>query len=494
MTATLLSLIYKDSLSLLTDLYELTMAYAYWKHKIADRKAVFQLFFRKPPFQGSVAVCAGAQVACEYIEHFAFAQDDLHYLASLKNPGGGTLFEEEFLYYLEKLEMSLNVDAMEEGTPVFPFEPMVRVEGPILQAQLMESALLNIFNFQTLIATKAARVCFAAKGDHVVEFGLRRAQGIDGAISASRASYIGGCHSTSHVLAGKLFGIPVMGTHAHSWVMTFDEEEESFRAFAQVLPYNGIFLIDTYNTIEGVKKAVRVAKEQRAKGYPLLGVRLDSGDLHFLSNQVRKILDEEGFPEAKIMATNELTEQIITDLKHQGAKIDIWGVGTNLVTAKDQPALDGVYKLSAIEGEKGEWLDRLKISEQVIKTTNPGISQVRRFKDREGYIADMLYDLRIGPGQRIVHHTDPGAMKKVKGDWSSEDLLVPMLRKGKEVYTHPSLERMRQKTYDELAQFPSSMRRLLNPQLYFAGMEERLFQKKITMIEEIQKDAGTSHH
>jgi len=491
-TPPLLKSIYKDSLSLLTDLYELTMAYAYWKNGLADRKAAFQLFFRKPPFLGSLATCAGTQLACEFIENFSFDQDDLNYLANLKNPGGGTLFEDPFLRFLEKMEISLNVDAMEEGTPVFPFEPMIRVEGPILQAQLMESALLNILNFQTLIATKASRVCFAARGDHVVEFGLRRAQGVDGAIAASRAAYIGGCHSTSHVLAGKLFGIPVMGTHAHSWVMTFDDEEEAFGAFADALPHNGIFLIDTYNTVEGVKKAVRVAKRQKEKGYPLLAVRLDSGDLNILSNQVRKILDEEGFPEAKIMATNELTEQIISDLKHQGAKINLWGVGTNLVTAKDQPALDGVYKLSAVEGENGEWIDRLKISEQVIKTTNPGISQVRRYESSEGYVADMLYDTHIGPGSQIIHHTDPGAKRKVKENWSIADLLIPMLREGKSVYSHPSIEKMRARTYQELDKFPKSMRRLLNPQLYFTGIEEALFQKKIKMIEEIQKDASAS--
>jgi len=482
----LLKAIYRDSLSLLTDLYELTMAYAYWKNGLADREAAFQLFFRKEPFKGTFAICAGIEVACEFIESFSFTEEDLAYLASLKTPAGGTLFEEDFLKFLQTMPMTLEVDAVEEGTPIFPYEPFIRVQGPIIQAQIIESALLNIVNFQTLIATKAARVAFAADGDHVVEFGLRRAQGIDGAIAASRAAYIGGCHSTSHTLAGKLFGIPVMGTQAHSWVMTFEEEKEAFRAFANALPGNCIFLIDTYNTIEGVKRAVEVMKEEKGR-FPLIGVRLDSGDLNALSKQVRAVLDEAGLTETKIMATNELTEQIIWDLKHQGAKIDIWGVGTNLVTAKDQPALDGVYKLSAVQDEQKKWRSCLKISEQVIKTTNPGVSQVRRYTNGGEYVADMLYDVGMGPGETIVHHTDPGAKKAVEKGWTGQDLIVPMLRKGKSVYIHPPLEKMRERTTSELGRFPQGIRRFLNPQLYFSGIEESLFAKKIEMIEQIKK-------
>jgi len=482
----LLKDVYRTSLGLLTDLYELTMAYAYWKNDLVDREAVFQLFFRKHPFQGSFAVCAGMQVALEYIENFHFDSADLAYLEGLKNPAGGPLFEGAFLEYLENLKITLDVDAMEEGTVVFPYEPLIRVKGPILQAQIIESALLNIINFQTLIATKASRVCFAAAGDHIVEFGLRRAQGIDGAISASRAAFIGGCHSSSNVLAGKLFGIPVMGTHAHSWVMTFDEEIDSFRAFAKALPKSCIFLIDTYDTLKGVQNAIQAAKELKKEKIEMIGVRLDSGDLNVLSNKVRKMLDEAGFTETKIMATNELTEQIIWDLKHQGAQISLWGVGTNLVTAKDQPALDGVYKLSAVQDAKKNWEYRLKISEQVIKTTNPGISQVRRYYEDDRYIADMLYDVLMGPGDTIVHHTDPGAKKKVKKEWKYRDLLVPMLQKGKSVYTHPSLEKMREKTYAEVSYLDPSMRRFLNPQLYFAGLEQSLFELKLKMIEEIE--------
>lgn len=484
----LLKTVYKSSLGLLTDLYELTMAYAYWKNGLQDREAAFQLFFRKHPFQGSFAICAGMQMAIEFIENFHFDEGDLQYLHSLKDSSGGPLFEEAFLQYLRDFSITLDVDAMPEGTPVFPYEPLLRVKGPIIQAQIMESALLNIVNFQTLIATKASRVCFAAGGDHIVEFGLRRAQGIDGAIAASRAAFIGGCHSTSNVLAGKLFGIPVMGTQAHSWIMTFDDEVESFRSFAKAFPKNCIFLIDTYETIRGVRRAISVAKELKEEGVSLLAVRLDSGDLNKLSNQVREILDEAGLSDTKIMATNELTEQLILDLKRQGAKISYWGVGTNLVTAKDQPALDGVYKLCAVQDENKQWIDRLKISEQVIKTTNPGMSQIRRFFDEKGNIADMLYDIHLGPGDTIVHHTDPGAKKRIDPNCKFKDLLVPMLRSGKSVYSHPSLEEMRKTTYEELSHFDPSMRRFLNPQLYFCGIESHVFDKKIQMIEELKQE------
>lgn len=475
--------IYKDSLSLLTDLYELTMAYAYWKNGLKDREAVFHLFFRKYPFQGAYAICAGTEIALDYINSFHFTKEDLDYLATLKNPAGNPLFEDKFLDFLSKLKMEVDVDGVKEGTPIFPNEPLLRVKGPIIQAQILESALLNIVNFQTLIATKSSRVCYAAKGDHVVEFGMRRAQGIDGAISAARAAYIGGCHSSSNVMAGKIFDIPVMGTLAHSFVMTFDRESDAFRAFAKAFPENCIFLIDTYDSIAGARKGIEVAREM---GLKLRGVRLDSGDLHYLSNEVRKILDEEGMTDTKIMATNELTEQIISDLKHQGGKISLWGVGTNLVTAKDQPALDGVYKMSAVQDADGKWKYRLKISEQVAKTTNPGILQVRRFFDQKGYVADMLYDEEIGPGKRIFHHTDPGAKKEIKEDWEWEDLLIPMIKRGKRIYQGVSLEKIRERTYQELDKFPKAMRRFLNPQPHFCGLEEGLFQLKLAMIEELQ--------
>lgn len=484
----LLKQIYRTPLGLLTDLYELTMAYGYWKNKLVDREAVFQLFFRKHPFGGGFAVCAGIEFAIDYIRNFRFEKDDLDYLASLKSPANTPLFEAEFLDYLKNFKITLDVDGMEEGTPVFPYEPMLRVKGPIIQAQIMESALLNIVNFQTLIATKAARIAWACKGDKLIEFGLRRAQGIDGAISASRASFIGGCDSSSNVLAGKLFDLPVMGTHAHSWVMTYEDEKEAFRTFAKTLPHNCIFLIDTYDTISGVKNAIAVAKELKKEKIDIIGVRLDSGDLHKLSCKVREILDEAGFQDVKIMATNELNEEIIRDLKQQGAKIDVWACGTHLVTAKNQPALDGVYKLSAIQGEKGDWQYRLKISDQLVKTTNPGISQVRRYFNGHYYVADMLYDVNsdLKDSPMIIEHLDPSLKKRVDKSWKYEDLLKPMLRNGMSVYEHPPLYDMRQKAIDELNKLDPAHRRFLNPEPFFAGIEKGLYEMKMQMIEEIR--------
>jgi len=316
-------MIYKSSLALLTDLYELTMAYGYWKLGMMERQASFSLSFRRRPFGGNYAIAAGLQTAIEFIEAFRFGESDLTYLEGLKTPNGEYLFEPKFLDYLSKLSLNCDLYAMPEGTPVFPYEPLLFVRGPILEAQILESALLNIINFQTLIATKASRICEAAEGDEVVEFGLRRAQGIDGALSGTRASFVGGCHATSNVIAGKHFGIPVKGTHAHSWIMAFDKEEEAFKAYADVMPNNCIYLVDTYNTIEGVKKAIAVAKTKKEK---MLGVRLDSGDLAQLSIEIRKLLDEAGFTDAKIMASNELDEWVIRDLKMQGAKVNLWGV------------------------------------------------------------------------------------------------------------------------------------------------------------------------
>ncbi|MBI2743567.1 MAG: nicotinate phosphoribosyltransferase [Chlamydiales bacterium] len=484
-----LNSIYGLSLALLTDLYELTMAYGYWKEGIAERESVFHLSFRRKPFKGSFAVAAGLKTAVEFIQNFQFDESDLSYLEGLRGSSGKPLFEQGFLDYLKNFSFSCDLDAMPEGTPVFPYEPILRVQGPIIQAQLLESALLNIINFQSLIATKAARICWAAKPDPVVEFGLRRAQGIDGALSASRAAFIGGCESTSSVLAGKLYDIPVRGTQAHSWVMAFDDEESSFRAFAKALPDSCMFLVDTYDSVTGVKNALTVAKELRKEGVEMLGVRLDSGDLAHLSIQIRKMLDDAGFPHAKIMASNELDEQIISDLKHQGAKISIWGVGTNLVTAKDQSALDGVYKLSAIRDEKGDWQYKLKISEQIAKVTDPGILQVRRFYNKSGAFADMVYDPARLPkeGQVFLDPADPTHSSKVRPEMEYKDLLVPIMRKGKEVYNHPSLKEVQSYSQQELDRFHPAIRRFLNPQPYFVGMEKSLYELKVKMIEEIKE-------
>lgn len=479
--------IYGESLALLTDLYQLTMAYGYWKRGMEKKEAVFHLFFRKPPFGGNFAIAAGLEQAVSFIESFAYDESDLAYLSSLKGSRGSPLFERAFLDYLRKFKFSCRLDAVEEGTAVMPYEPILRIQAPMIQAQLLESPLLNIVNFQTLIATKASRICLAARPDPVVEFGMRRAQGIDGALSASRASFIGGCPSTSHVLAGKLLGIPVKGTQAHSWVMAFDEEEEAFRAFGEVMPENSVFLVDTYDSIEGTKKAIRVMLEFKKRGIHVEGVRLDSGDLATLSIEIRRLLDEAGLKDVAIMASNELDEYLISDLKSQGSQVKIWGVGTHLVTAKEQPALDGVYKLAAVRNPGGEWEYKLKISEKMTKMTDPGILQVRRYFKGEENCVDMIYDTDLSPGSQpeMSLIADPSMQLHVDPDWQSRDLLIPMLREGKRVYTFPSLEEMQRHSLHEQNLFPMSMRRFLNPAPYPVGYEKGLYERKCRMVKQI---------
>lgn len=477
--------LYRGSLALLTDLYQLTMAQGYWKLGMQERRANFQLFFRRHPFQGTFALAAGLSELLDYAASFAFDKSDLSYLQGLTGAGGKPLFEEAFLTYLETFSLNCDIDAVPEGTPIFAHEPFVRVEGPLLAAQLLESPLLNIINFQTLIATKASRICFAADPDSVVEFGLRRAQGIDGALSASRAAYIGGCASTSNTLAGKLYGIPVKGTHAHSWVMAFPSEQEAFLQYGQMMPGNMLFLVDTYNSIEGTKRAISVVKGLGADPEAFLGVRLDSGDLSQLSIEIRKLLDEAGFPKALIMASNELDEHLIWDLKHQGCAIDVWGVGTNLVTAKDQPALDGVYKLSALQNSEGQWEPKIKISEQLAKVTNPGRIQVRRFMQGGRCVGDLLYD--VGKGlpslPNGVDPMTPSRTRTFSSDLTSRDLLIPVMREGKIIYATPSLSEIRSYAQKELSCFPKAMRRFLNPSPYFVGLEKSLYETKLSLIE-----------
>jgi nicotinate phosphoribosyltransferase len=352
-------LLYNQSLALLTDLYQLTMAQAYWKSGVAQKEAVFHMFFRKHPFNSGFTVACGLHTVIEVLKNFRFDESDVAYLATLTGNDGGPLFETGFLDTLQSLRLDCDIDAVPEGTVVFPFEPLLRVKGNLVQGQLIETILLNIINFQTLVATKAARMGVAAQGEPILEFGLRRAQGIDGGLSASRAAYVGGCAATSNVLAGKMFGIPVRGTHAHSWVMSFDDELEAFITYADAMPNNCIFLVDTYDTLEGVHKAVEAGKHLRAKGHEMIGIRLDSGDLAYLSIEARRILDENGFEKAIIVASNDLDETIINSLKQQGAQINVWGVGTKLVTGYDQPALGGVYKLTAIrEKDATDWTYR----------------------------------------------------------------------------------------------------------------------------------------
>ncbi len=368
--------LYRVSLALLTDLYQLTMAYGYWRSGNSEREASFNLYFRKNPFNGGFTIACGLEYALDLIENFHFTDDDLEYLSGLKGNDGTPLFSADFLDYLRELKIRCNIDAIPEGTVVFPQEPLIRVSGPLLQCQLMETPLLNIINFQTLIATKSARVNIAVEGDPVLEFGLRRAQGIDGGLAASRAAHLGGCSSTSNVMAGKIFGIPVAGTHAHSWVMSFEDEIESFHSYARALPNNCVFLVDTYDTIQGIKNAIEVGNMLRENNQKLVGVRIDSGDLAYFSQKARDLLDQAGFQETRIIASGDLDESIISSLKQQDSVIQVWGVGTKLVTGFDQPALGAVYKLTAIRNKSsGQWQYRVKLSEQAIKINNPAFSR-----------------------------------------------------------------------------------------------------------------------
>jgi len=480
----ILKRLYRDRLCLATDLYQLTMSYGYWKAGVADKEAVFNLFFRRNPFAGGYSVACGLTYLLDYLKNFQFEADDIAYLATLTGNDGKPLFEQGFLDYLSQLRFSCDIDAVPEGTVVFPHEPMVRVRGPIILCQILETPLLNIMNFQTLIATKSARICQAAQGEQVLEFGLRRAQGMDGALAASWAAHIGGCWATSNVLAGKLFGIPVRGTHAHSWIMSFDTEEEAFQTYAEAMPNNCVFLVDTYDTLQGVRKAVEVGKGLKAKGYKMAGIRLDSGDLAYLSIEARKILDEGGFPEAIIVASNDLDEYIIESLKKQGAAIAVWGVGTRLVTAYDQPALGGVYKLAAIRKPGEEWQYKVKLSEQTIKVSTPGIQQVRRFFNDEALVGDMIYDENMGAPEKavIVDPADMTRRKTMKPGTEHVDLLVPIYRDGKAVYQSPPLNEIRAYAKKQLSLLHPTIRRFVNPHGYPVGLEPKLHDLKTRLI------------
>jgi nicotinate phosphoribosyltransferase len=476
------------SLSLLTDLYQLTMAYGYWKSGQADTEAVFHLHFRNNPFGGGYAIACGLGYAIDFLRDFRFDDSDLAYLATLTGNDGRPLFEPAFLDYLRRLRLSCDLDAMPEGTVVFPHEPLVRVQGPIIEAQILETPLLNMINFQTLIATKAARVCAAAGGDPVLEFGLRRAQGIDGGLAASRAAFVGGCAATSNLLAGKLFGIPVRGTHAHSWVMCFDSELESFETYAAAMPNNCVFLVDTYETLEGVRRAVAVGRRLRDRGHEMVGVRLDSGDLAALSIAARKILDAGGFPNAAIVASNDLDEHLVADLKRQGATIGVWGVGTRLATAYDQPALGGVYKLSAVRPAGGRWQYKVKLSEQAVKTSCPGIQQVRRYTGDAGAIADVIYDLPTGIAEpyTVTDLAEESCRREITASAasSSRDLLVGVFRAGRLVYESPSVAQCQQTARSQIAEFPNGVLHRTKAQRHLVGLEPRLAKLRNTMIQQ----------
>ncbi len=471
--------LYKPSLSLLTDLYQLTMSYGYWKSGTHDKECVFNLFFRKHPFGGNYTVANGLEYAISFMNHFQFTDSDIQYLASLEGNDGSRLFHQDFLDYLKNMEFNCDVDAIAEGNFVFPNQPLIRIKGPIIQCQILETALLTLMNFHSLIATKASRMVEACGGDPVLEFGLRRAQGIDGGLSASRAAWLGGCAGTSNVLAGKLFGIPVKGTHAHSWIMSFDDEPTAFEAYAQAMPNNCVFLVDTYDTLEGVRHAARAGVRLKERGHKMLGIRLDSGDLADRSIQARQILYDAGLEDARIVASNDLDEHAILKIKEQGGKVCMWGVGTKLVTAYDQPALGGVYKLSAMRLPGQDWQYKLKLSNDLIKISNPGIQQVRRYSQNGEPIADLIYHEPAGVQSPPQLYFPDGRSMEISPSAQYEDLLKPIFRGGRPVWKNETLETARNRVIE--------MRRVFTQKVrsgYAVGLETQLMAMKQKLIEE----------
>lgn len=474
-----------SSTGLLTDLYQLTMAQGYHQHGLAEQEAVFHLFFRTLPFQGGYAICAGLESALEQLTAFRFEPDDTDYLRSLRAANDEPLFSESFLSYLSDLRFSCDIDAMPEGTACFPHEPLLRVRGPLAQAQLVETLLLNTINFQTLVATKASRIASAAGDSPVLEFGLRRAQGPDGGLSASRAAYIGGCAATSNVLAGKRFGIPVRGTHAHSWVMCFDSELSAFERYAEAMPNNCIFLVDTYDTLQGVEHAIRVGLQLERNGHRFLGIRLDSGDLAKLSIEARERLDAAGLTNAAIVASDDLDEYRLAELRRNGAKISVWGVGTRLVTAFDQPALGGVYKLAALRPDaSSDWEFKLKLSEVPIKTSIAGVLDIARFELDGQVCLDLLYDAglseapkssreRVSPWSGTRLHSEQRLDPPTTATWRS--LLQPVMRGGTRLDSPAPLSLLRERAMAEVKRLPLSARQHGNTATPVAvGMEAGL--------------------
>ena len=475
---------------LLTDLYQLTMAQGYWECGKADTQACFHMFFRDYPFNGGYAVACGMAQLADLVDGFTFSEDDLEYLASIPAPGGGMLFKPEFIDYLRDFKLSVDIEAIAEGEIVFPYEPLVRVTGPIMECQILETALLNCVNFETLIATKAARVCMAAEAP-VAEFGLRRAQGAAGGVWASRAAVVGGCASTSNVLAGKLFDLPVSGTHAHSWVMSFPDELSAFRAYAKAFPTNCVLLVDTYDVAQGIKNAITVGLEMRERGEKLTGIRIDSGDLSWLAKMARTMLDEAGLTDCGIVLSNDLDEYTIRSIRDEGAQVMSWGVGTKLATAYDQPSLGGVYKLSATR-ENGEsaWIDHVKISESSAKLTTPGVLNVRRYYFEDGRIAgDMVFDTNaaVNEGEVIVDPMDGLRRKDLSGKtW--RELLIPLARAGKTVLSDEfrSAKAAQARTKQGLATLDESQKRTLNPHTYPVGLDKDLFDRRRDLVAQLR--------
>lgn len=479
-----------DNLSLLIDLYELTMMQGYFFHSPRSR-CVFDMFYRYQPFNGGYVVMAGLSPLLDILENLRFGCGELTYL---KSKG---IFKTEFLDYISKFRFRGDVYSVKEGTVIFPREPVVRVHGSIMEAQIVESLALNFINFQSLIATKASRVTDIAGGSPVMEFGLRRAQGIDGALSASRAAYIGGAAATSNVLAGRIYDIPVAGTMAHSWVMSFETELESFEKYAEIYPQNCVLLIDTFDTLNsGISNAMKVFNELKGRDDVNMAVRIDSGDLEYLSRKVRSILDENGLEKVKIIASGDLDEWIIKQLKDSGAPVDSWGVGTKLVTGADASALPGVYKISAIGKEEAD-TPCIKISNQSGKITDPGIKNVMRFSNGENImLADLIYleseeeDLR-----KMIEKRGPVRFNHPSAEYShftmrdyshTEKLLRQVMKSGKRMEAIPGLteiQKYRQKQIDSL---DKTYRRLLNPHTYKVSISDELKKLKTGMIEKVR--------
>lgn len=481
------------NLTLLTDLYELTMMQGYFKSHSTET-VVFDAFYRRNPSGGGYAITAGLEQVIDYIKNLRFSGDDISYL---KNLG---IFEEDFLDYLSRFHFSGDIYAIPEGTVVFPREPLIKVVAPIMEAQLVETAILTILNHQSLIATKASRVVYAAKGDGIMEFGLRRAQGPDAGVYGARAAMIGGCIGTSNVLAGQLFDVPVKGTHAHSWIMSFPDEYTAFRTYANLYPDACCLLVDTYDTLEsGVPNAIRVFQEMRDAGIPLknYGIRLDSGDLAYMSKEARKLLDAAGFSDAYISASSDLDEYLIDSLKSQGAKITSWGVGTNLITSKDCPAFGGVYKLAAIREEStGAFLPKIKLSENTEKITNPGNKTVYRIYGRNtGKIrADLicLSEETFDPARDMIIFDPMETWKKTKihaDTYTLRELLVPVFLKGECVYTSPSVMDIREYCQKELDTLWDETRRFVNPHEVYVDLSDKLYQIKSQLLEQ----SGQAH-
>lgn len=480
------------NLTLLTDLYELTMMQGYFKEKDANETVVFDAFYRTNPHGNGFTVCAGLEQVIDYIKNLRFNADDIAYLRSLG------IFEEDFLEYLSTFRFTGDIYAVPEGTVTFPREPLVKIIAPIMQAQLIETALLNIINHQSLIATKAERIVLAAQGDGVMEFGLRRAQGPDAGTYGARAAMIAGCIGTSNVLCGKMFDVPVKGTHAHSWIMSFPDELTAFRTYAKLYPSACILLVDTYDTLSsGVPNAIRVFKEMREAGIPLTfyGIRLDSGDLAYLSKKAKQMLDEAGFPDAVISASNDLDEYLINSLKMQGAAINSWGVGTNLITSKDCPSFGGVYKLAAVKDRKtGQFIPKIKLSENAEKITNPGNKTIQRIYDRESgkIIADLicLVGEQFDTDNSLLLFDPIETWKKTllaPGSYTMRELLVPVFLNGTCVYESPKVMDIQAYCKRELDTLWDESRRLLNPHTVHVDLSNELWHMKNKLLESYHK-------